>query len=222
MGRVRADGTRTFRLTPPLVFWWAWVVFAVVCLGDIAVQGRDRASLDAAIIIVTITGLVYACALRPRVVADDDGVTVLNPIRDHRVPWGAVKGIVVRDSVEVQCSRPDPKGDKTVHSWALYSPRRSRARSQIRNQMWGRGDRGRPQGYARMPSQAREVLQQVPAELMARELARLSQEARRRGGVDDAVAVRAVDGALATRWAWEAVAAILIPAIALILVVAVR
>jgi Bacterial PH domain len=197
-------------MMPPLVFWWGWVVVAVLSLGDLAVQGHDRAAVEPALVVVLITGLVYSCAYRPRVIADSDGMTVRNPLRDYRVPWGAVTGVFLGDSIEFQCARPAPMADKTIYSWALYGSRRARARAGLRNSRWDQGARNRPQGYARMPSQAQDALKQVPAEVMARELGRLSEEARASG---------AADGVLSGTWAWQSLAAILIPAAALVLAI---
>ena len=197
-------------MTPPVALWWGWLVVAVLSLGDLAVQGHSRGDLEPALVVVLITGLVYACALRPRVITDSGGLTVQNPLRDYRVPWGAVRGIFLGDSVEFQCARPTPKGDKTIYSWALYGSRRARARAGVRARGWDSGARNRPQGYARMPSQAQETLKQIPAEAMARELSRMSEEARSRGAADDV---------LSGTWAWQPLAAILIPAAALTLAI---
>jgi hypothetical protein len=61
-----------------------------------------------------------------------------------------------------------------------------------------------------MPSEAQEVLKQAPAEVMARELSRLSEQARAAG---------AADGILSATWAWDSLAAVLIPAAALVLAI---
>jgi hypothetical protein len=214
--RATSDGGKLFRMMPPVVLWWAWVAVAVFGLGDLAVQGHNRGAVEPALVLMVITGLVYAGALRPRVIADEDGITVQNAIRDYRVPWGAVRGIFLGDSVEFQCARPAPKGDKTIYSWALYGSRRARARTGLRTRAWDNGGRGRPQGYAQLPSQAQESLKQIPAEVMARELGRLSEEARVRGAARGA---GAASGFLSGKWAWPPVAAILIPAAALVLAV---
>ena len=206
--RATADGGKLFRMMPPLVFWWGWAAVAVLSLGDLAVQGHDRAAVQPALLVLLITGLVYACAFRPRVIAGSDGLTVRNPVRDYRLPWGAVRGIFLGDSVEFQCARPAPMGDKTIYSWALYGSRRARARAGLRTRAWDQSARNRPRGYARMPSEAQEALKQVPAEVMARELSRMSDQARAAGAADDV---------LSATWAWESLAAILIPAAGLVL-----
>jgi len=217
-GPTTAAGSMAFRLTAPVAGWWAWVAFAVVCLGDLAVQGRDRVSLNAAIAVVAITGFVYACAFRPKVIADEDGITVLNPVRDYRVPWGAVKGIFLGDSVELQCARPEPQSDKTVYSWALYTRRRARARAELRAQRLNRrvrsgGAAGDARGYARLPGESSESARMPPAELIARELGRLRDQARERG---------AGGGVVRGRWACLPIAVMIVPTLALVLAILVR
>ena len=61
-----------------------------------------------------------------------------------------------------------------------------------------------------MPSEAQQALKQIPAEVMARELSRMSEQARAGG---------AADGVLSAKWAWESLAGILIPAAALVLAI---
>jgi Bacterial PH domain len=204
-----------------VIFWWAWVVFALVCLIDIAVQGRDRASVQAATAVVAATGFAYACAFRPKVIADDAGITVLNPVRDVRVPWSGLKGIFLGDSVEFQVARRAPKGEKVVYSWALYTKRRSRARARLRGQSWDRRSTtaGRPSGYARMPREAQEAAQMVSAEAMARELGRLREQAQERAA---AAGDNAAEGFAVARWAWLPVAAMVIPTTGFVLSLVIR
>ena len=57
---------------------------------DLAVQGRHHGSLDAAFALLLVTSVVYTAAQRPRLVADSGGLTIVNPLRDHRVGWAAV------------------------------------------------------------------------------------------------------------------------------------
>ena len=123
---------KTFRLPGASVAWWAWLIFAFACLVDILVSGRSHLAADIAVTLVFITGLVYACALWPRVVTDSTAITVRNPLRDHRIPWGSVAAVDLRESVQVHCVRdPDAKRGKIVYSWALYAHRRNRMRQQL-------------------------------------------------------------------------------------------
>src|ERR1700677_28967 len=87
------QGRTTFRLTGPLILWWAWVVFAVANLLDLVIQSRDWFSLEITGALLVVTGFMYACALRPRVRTDAAGLTVLNPFRSYRVPWGCMDGV---------------------------------------------------------------------------------------------------------------------------------
>ena len=61
------------------------MLFAVGNLIDLAVQGRDHLSVVAAFILLFITGVIYTTVQRPRIVADDEGLTIMNPLRDHRI-----------------------------------------------------------------------------------------------------------------------------------------
>jgi hypothetical protein len=192
------------------VLWWAWVVFAAANLADLAIQGHDRTSLQIGIGLLSITGVVYACALRPRVITDADGLTMLNPIRDHRVPWGRVSEIHLGESVQVRCSPGATADGKLLHSWALYSPHRSRLRAEVRGRRWDRNMAGRPSGYARLPAEAREAAKLTAVELMAKEIGTMVSQARERG---------AADGQVVATWAWSSLAAVAIPAAALVLIV---
>jgi hypothetical protein len=183
--RQTADGRRIFRMTTPQVIWWAWVAVIVVSLADLVIQGHRFVSLKFALGTLAVTGLVYACTLWPVVIADDAGLKVRNPIRTFHIPWSAVRGIYLADSVEVQCARRAPKKDKTVYSWALSSPRRTRARAQLRAWQWDQGKRARPPGYSQMPTSAQTIVRMTTAEIMARELAALSDDARFRSVVVD-------------------------------------
>ncbi|MGN6795809.1 MAG: PH domain-containing protein [Streptosporangiaceae bacterium] len=179
-GRLLPDGRRVYRLTGPQVVWWAWLVLAIASLGDLVIQGHDYLSLKFAFGLLTVTGLVYACTLWPRVIADDSGVTVQNPFRRFTIPWGAVRGIFLADSVEIQCVRGQQKKDKTVYSWALSSARRGRARAKLHGWQMDHGKRNRPSSYGQLPGQAKELVKMTQTEVMAREMAKLSEEARAR------------------------------------------
>jgi hypothetical protein len=181
-GRLLPDGRRVYRLTGPQVVWWAWLVLAIVSLGDLVIQGHDYLSLKFAFGLLTVTGLVYACTLWPRIIADDSGVTVQNPFRRFTIPWGAVRGIFLADSVEIQCARGQQKKDKTVYSWALSSARRGRARAKLHGWQMDQGKRNRPSSYGQLPGQAKDLLKLTQTEVMAREMAKLSEEAMARRG----------------------------------------
>ena len=204
--RASADGKAVFRRGTPLVLWWLWVAFAVFNIIDVAVPDHDYFSFELTAGLLAVTGIMYACALRPRVVADDDAVYVYNPYRDHVARWGAVNGVHLRDSVELTCVRPTPKKDKIIYCWALYSARRSRRRAELRAE----------RQQARLPGRPTSDfggLRPDPVNLMAAELGRRSAAARQ-----DA----SPQASLQSRWAWPSVACALVPALALLALILAR
>jgi hypothetical protein len=220
----REDGTTVFRLIPPLVLWWVWIAFVLFNAVDLAVQSPDLFSAKVGLGILVVTGIMYACAYRPRVIADAGGLTIRNPLRDYRVPWRGIDGVYLGDSVEIQCGRPDPQKDKTIYSWALYSPRRMRAKAELRQGFGTRRERDRrdaraarryqvpdPTAFGRMPDKAKELASQHPSHAMAGELARRLEEMRKR---------ELPGGALTGGWAWPPILAILLPALALAVLIA--
>jgi hypothetical protein len=217
---VKSGQSKVFQLPGAIVAWWAWVIFAAANLIDLAIQGRSHTAAEIAVALAGITGVVYACALRPRVVADSGGITVMNPLRDHRVPFGSVTGVDLAESVQVHYAPPtsaspftDAARVKVIHSWALYARRKNRLRSELIQQ--GRASRrlprSSPDSYGQPPS-AEALTRQSTAQLMAVQLDQLARDARERG---------APAGPRVVSWAWSAIAAIVVPAIALALVIAV-
>jgi Bacterial PH domain len=193
---VAADGRTVFRRTTPVVCWWIWVALAVLSVIQVAVAAHDYFSIEVVAGLLAVTGVAYASALRPVVIADSEGVLVRNPLRDYVIRWGAVNGVYLRDSVELACARPTPLKDKTVYCWALYSGRRRRQRAE---QFGWR---------SRIEAVSRPVADTTAP--MAAELGRRSTEARSAG---------AQEATLESRWAWLPIALIVVPAAALLALV---
>jgi hypothetical protein len=110
-----AGERQVYRTSGSLVAWWAWIAFAVVLLIVLALGHRDHAALVTACVVIAITGILYACALRPRIVADARGITVVNPLRVHEVPWPAVTQVDLVQNVRVHYRSPAgsrPGGDR--------------------------------------------------------------------------------------------------------------
>ncbi|HEY6491953.1 MAG TPA: PH domain-containing protein [Trebonia sp.] len=140
--------SETFRLAPPVAFWWVWLGFVALNVVDFGLQGLPSARFGAVLgaILLLITGLVFTLGLRPKVIADGDGIRVLNPYRTHVVPWRLVTLVDTGEWVQVHYAAapaPDGAGDgrgvaaaggeaasgaggKTVHCWALYVSSRAR------------------------------------------------------------------------------------------------
>jgi Bacterial PH domain len=201
-----ADGRAVFRRGTPFVVWWIWVIVAVYTIIQVVVADHDYFSLELTAGLLAITGLVYACTWRPRVVADDETVRVSNPYREHRIGWGGLTSVYLGDSVELCCARPAPKKDKTIYCWALYSSRRGRMRSQLRTERHARmGTITR-----RAPTAAEQLVTQDPVQLMAAELGRRSTDAQELG---------APAAVLESAWAWLPLALLLVPSAALLALV---
>ena len=206
-GKATPDGKILYRRLTPILLWWAWLAFVVFCLADIVIPAHSYLSLEVVAGLLTVTALVYACALRPRVIADDQSVLVRNPFRDYHLRWGSVRGVFLGDSVEISCARPAPKKDKTIYCWALYTARRSRMRSQTQRSLLKVGRSVSP------ASESADLHRKDIVQLMAVELGRRCKDARDRG-VPEAVAE--------SQWVWLPLVGILAPAAATLALILLR
>ncbi|HMD91595.1 MAG TPA: hypothetical protein VKG80_03045 [Trebonia sp.] len=206
---------RTFRSPVAIVIWWLWVLFAVATLTDIAIQGRDHLAVVTVFILLLVTGVIYVTAQRPRIVTDDAGMTIMNPLRDHRVGWAAVAGIDPADLLRVRCKWPlggegaERLGTRAIYAWAVQSTRRKQAGAQLRADRHRARSRA-PAGAFGVPTPP-EPADQPPtaadAVLIVAELNALAE--RGRAGTDAAPAPPV------STWYWPAFAAIIIPALTL-------
>jgi hypothetical protein len=222
---------QVFRSAAAVVLWWGWLVVAVAGLVAIAAGGHGHASAVAAAVLVAVTGLVYGCALCPRIVADEQGISVLNPVRVHLVPWPAVAKVDLVNAVRVHCvAVPGVAHGKIIYSWAVQSSGRSTLRGTSRaRRAAAQAPRRRPAGYGSLPPAAREVLSQSSAEFVARQLDERASRERASTPSAQAAEVQAADVAAAGRpagaagrqvtWAWTQIAAMVLPVLALIVVV---
>ena len=117
---------RAFTPTPARVLGWILIAVAVANFADIAVRGRDHASLIAAAALLLGCGLVYVLCLRPGLVAGDDAVHMRNPLRDVRVRWAALTDVDVTDALRLHA------GGRKYRSWAMQESSRARARARMR------------------------------------------------------------------------------------------
>lgn len=197
---------QVFRLTAPVVIWWIWLAFAAVNLVDLGLEASGRFALVVGALLVTITGVAYAAAYRARVVADDTGITVLNPVREYRVPWAAVRDVDVRDWVRIY-ARTTPGADttKTVESWALFATARVKRNYTVRARTYAEGS----PDAARLPDEAKRLMSQPTVVIIARQIEQRARKEQARG---------APDGVLKTGWAWPSIAAMLVPALALLII----
>jgi hypothetical protein len=209
-----------FRSPAAVVIWWLWVLFAVGNLVDLAVQGRDHLALVAAFILLFVTGVAYVTARRPRVIIDAHGVTVVNPLADYQVGWAAVASADATELLRLRCEWPD--GDRTgrraIYAWAVHSSRRRQVSAQLRAQRQSRraargfgpsglAGSGSAGGYGAPPE---PVPLGVDADQVVAAITARTEQAR----LD---APGALATAPATTWNWPAVAAVVVPGLALLI-----
>lgn len=227
-GKEDPGRRQVFRSPAAIAIWWVWVLFAAGNLIDLAVQGRDHLSVVAGFILLLVTGVVYVTAKRPRVIADSDRLTVSNPVRDHRVDWAAVAQVDSTDLLRIRCEWQEGEGTakRVIYAWAVHSSRRRQLAAERRaaRQARGygiagygagrpsRGGYGGPGGYGTAPDIPEPASLGVDADQVIATLTTRAEQAR-----EDEPAGRAA--APVSSWYWPAVAAILIPALALLIAV---
>ncbi len=137
------DDRQVFRSPAARAIWWLWTLFAVANLIDLAVQGRDHLSAVAACALLLVTGIVYAAAQRPRIISGANGVTIVNPLREHRVGWPAVVGFDATELLRMRCSWLTEDGAESemrgFYAWAAHSSRRRQVAAELRAQRQARG-----------------------------------------------------------------------------------
>lgn len=225
------DDAEVIRLVAPLVLWWVWVAFVVLNIADFAIQGLSSERFGAVVsaVLLFVTGLAYTLALRPRVVTDPAGITVVNPYRTYRVPWPLIQSVDTGEWVRVQYSLPEAdsggRPTKTLYCWALFVSSRARRkiargpRPQRRGGVFGRAqaaagvDAGAGQN-SRLPDEARHLASLPVAQAIATRLdTRAARERARRAAGQPEEQPRAT-----ASWSVPSLAAAVIPALVLLVV----
>ena len=217
-----AQDREVIRLTSPVVLWWVWIAFVALNVADYAIQGLSSARFGAvgSAFLLFITGLMYTLALRPRVIVDGAGVTVVNPFRVYRVPWRLITSVDTGDWVRVHyrdgAGEPGGPADRILHCWALYVSSRAKrkiARGPVRPRrgVLSRGFGAPPEENSRLPEEARYLASLPVAKAVAIRLDTRADRERARGpaGAGDSVAAS---------WSWFALAAVAVPALVLLVV----
>jgi len=249
----------TFRSATAAVIWIVVVLFVVGNWVDLAVQGRDHLSVVAAAVLLLGAGVAYVTAQRPRIIADDAGVTVRNPLRDHRIGWAGVAEVDLVDLLRVHCAWGGPPGaapadrehHKVISAWAIHYSRRRQFAAEVKARRGARrstmgfpggfGGRGLPYGtpapgHQHAPSAEAEaervvkLLQERATAARAEAVwaadaapgiagaATAETEPAAAGGIT-AVADEGVTESLTSTWSRRALAALLIPALILLIVI---
>jgi hypothetical protein len=181
-------GGKVFRPQAARVFGWAWIVFTVANLADIAWRGRDVGSLIAATVMILGCGVAYAAGLRPRIIADETGVHLHNLVRDVRVPWGGVERLEGGEAVCVHA------GGRGFRAFVLQSSPRSRARMAAKAH---RED-------AKLPDAVAEHLKnRTQTDYVVEQLREIAQEHKADTGPAEATVT----------WAWPPIIAVIVPAV---------
>jgi hypothetical protein len=161
---MTANEPITFRSTTAVIVWVLWLLFAAANWIDLAVQGRDRTAVVAAAALLAVTGVAYVTAQRPRVIADDTGITVKNPLRDHRIGWAGVVKVDLADLLRVHCDwsgtqdpedsedSPDNKHRRVITAWAVHYSRRRQMTAQVKARRNARRAASGQPGFAGLPS----------------------------------------------------------------------
>jgi len=231
-----ATGHEVYHLGTPVVLWWVWVAFAAANIIDLAVQ-RTQVHTELVIdaIVLLVTGVAYALALRPRVIADQAGITIVNPFRDHDVPWAVIQGVDTGDWVKVHHTRDgspvtavDVPG-KAIECWAIYVSARAKRRDARGPQpprsggfrAFGALGQQQPDEMPRMPAEAKYLASLPPAKAIAVTLdnraAKERTRARQASSEQDDSGQLTRPSPVIARWAWFPIAAIAIPALALLI-----
>jgi hypothetical protein len=248
----------TFRSPTAVVVWVVVVLFVVGNWIDLAVQGRDHVSVVAAAVLLLGACVAYVTAQRPRIIADDAGLTVRNPLRDHRIGWAGVAEVDLVDLLRVHCAWGGPPGaapadrehHKVIGAWAIHYSRRRQFAAEVKARRRARrstmgfpgfGGRGQPYGtpvprHQHVPSAEAEA-ESVVKLLQARATAARAEavwaadstpgiagaktaetEPAAAGGIT-AVADEGLAEPLTSTWSRRALAALLIPALILLIVI---
>jgi hypothetical protein len=239
---VAAGEREVLRLAPPIVLWWGWLAFVALNIADGVVQGLSSARFGAVIasILLLGTGLAYTLALRPKVIVDGLGVTVVNPFRTHFVPWRLIRAVDTGEWLRVHYTPQGPERDaepelrdaKRLSCWAMYvsaGGRRRMARGPRRRAMFGVPRAARwldaeadGAQSSRLPDEAKRLASMPVAQAMAIRLdARATRERARkprRGDARDAGDAGDVATEVTARLTWLPIVAVAVPALILLIV----
>ncbi|MFT3944783.1 MAG: PH domain-containing protein [Ancrocorticia sp.] len=107
--------TATYILRGPATRLYAYLLWALAGVAVISSFGYGVRAFAATALVSTVLALVgWLCYWNPRVILNDDGVTIINPSRTFEVPWEAVESASGKWGLQVT-----PREHKPIHVWAI-------------------------------------------------------------------------------------------------------
>jgi len=180
-------------------------ITGLVLLVSMAFQWAEHPEPLFAAWVVFAMALVWSLFVRPAVLLDEDGVTIRNVLRDIHIPWSQVTDVEFRWNLKVVV------GDRPFTAWAISSQveRPKGASGSMFAIMPGRLDKlARAEGKSSTPAP------KVTASSVAHAIEQAKEEyseAVARGAV-----VAAPDAAVRMTWVPVALAAMFLPALAVV------
>jgi hypothetical protein len=112
------DG-RVFRNNTYPVLGWALIASPVALIAVSALSGAGPFAVLCAIPLAPVAAAAgWFCYIVPRVVADEDGVTVFNPTQTHRLAWDQIDRFEAKDRLLVYPAGHDAP---PVKAWAVQA-----------------------------------------------------------------------------------------------------
>ncbi|GAA1810383.1 PH domain-containing protein [Actinomadura chokoriensis] len=136
----------TIRSTGGQVAAYAWLVFALLNFVDlfVGITGDPDYSLTTftiAFLLLLGCGIAYTVGLRPAIIADEEALSVRNPLREASAPWAAVRRIEGKNAVTVRFAGPDGT-DLETRAWVHQTSPRAQAKAEARAQKQARKNQG--------------------------------------------------------------------------------
>ncbi len=155
--------------------------------------------------VLFILAVVWSLFVRPAVLLDEDGVTLRNVVRDIHIPWGQVTDVEFRWNLKVLV------GDRPYTAWAISSQveRPKGASGSMFAIMPGRLDK-----LARAEGKSSTSAPRVTASTVARAIEQAKEEYTE--AVAKGAAVAAPDAQVRMTWVPMALAIMLLPALAVV------
>lgn len=209
----REQGTASHQLTyrqrSAQVLGWLYVAVAALLAVDLLRSWSHDPNVAFVVWLVVGLGVAWTVFLRPYVRVDRDGVTLGNVLRDVFIPWHLVEDVRTRWNLEVFTP------ERRYTSWAI-STQVNRPKSAIGGALGGMAG-GRRMGFEPPPAAGGGAAGGATSRAVADVIENTRDDYA--GAVASGELPRPVDAAVAVRWQPAAVAALVVPLVAVALLV---